>query len=131
MCACSGSSRFGCPYLHRKGKRYFALGLAQTPIGRVVSARCWHTHGSWTVGPVEVAGRELLVNAAVFDNLKVAILDEGGREIAGYKSRIVRGNDAEIPVRWEAERDLSALNGRRVKLRFELNDAEIFGFTCQ
>jgi hypothetical protein len=118
----------GCPYLHRRGKRYFAIGLAQMPIGRVVSARCWRKQGSWTIGPVRLAGRKLLLNAAVFDSLRVTILDERGKKIPGYRSKIVRGNHIEIPVHWEGDKDLSALGRRPVKLRFELDDAEIFGF---
>lgn len=121
----------GTPYLHRKYKNYCAIGLAQTPIGRVVSARSWRKEGTWTVGPVKIAGRELLVNAAVLDSMRVTILDEQGNPIPGYKSQVIRGNDIEIPVLWEDDEKLSDLGGRAVKLRFELNDAEIFGFTCK
>lgn len=121
----------GCPYPHRKDKRYVAIGLAQMPAGRVVSARSWRQEGSWTVGPLRLSGRELLINAAVFDELRVSILDEAGQPIAGFQSAPLRGNGLELPVAWPDGHELSALDGRLVKLRFELNDAEVFGFTCR
>jgi hypothetical protein len=121
----------GSPYLHRTDKRYFALGLAQTPVGRLVSARCWRKDGSWTVGPLRLAGRQLVVNAAVLDSLRVTVLDEEDRPQPGYRSRIVRGNGTELPVLWEGAHDMSLLPKRPVKLRFELSDAEVFGFTCR
>ena len=120
----------GTPYDHHKldTKRYMAIGLARMPIGRVVSARCFDTEGSWTIGPVKVTGRELLLNAAIFDNVCVTILDEQGEPIPGYTSQPVRGNDIELPVRWDNGKDWSSLSGRSVKLRFDMHDAEVFGF---
>jgi len=123
----------GTPYDHHKldTKRYMAIGLARMPIGRVVSARCWDTKGSWTVGPVELAGRELVLNAAVFDNIRVTILNEQGDPIPGYTSQVVRGNHIELLVRWDDGKDWSSLSGQIVKLRFDMQDAEVFGFTCR
>jgi hypothetical protein len=117
------------PYVHKDDdKRYFAIGLAQMPMGRVVSARSWRQKGSWTVGPLRIAGRELLVNAAILDSLRVTILDEKGQPVPGYYSEVIRGNDTALPVRWEGGTDLAPLRRRTVKIRFDLDDAEVFGF---
>ncbi len=126
----------GCPYPHRKDKRYVAIGLAQMPKGRVVSARAWRKLGSWTIGPVRlpkdrVPGRRLSVNAAVFDTLRVQILDEQEMPLPGWESAPVRGNGIDLPVDWGAGQNLAALADRPVKLRFLLDDAEVFGFTCR
>ena len=123
----------GTPYDHHKldTKRYMAIGLARMPIGRVVSARCFSTKGSWTVGPVRITGRELVVNAAIFDSLRVTILDEQDDPIPGYASQIIRGNDIELPVRWDDGKDWSSVSGLNVKLRFDMHDAEVFGFKCR
>jgi len=122
----------GCPYPHKTGnKRYFAIGLAQTPVGRLVSARCWNREGSWTVGPLQLAGSELHINAAILDKLQVTVLDEQGQPLPGYQSAPVQGNGIDLPVQWPDGRDLTVLAGRQVKLRFDLNDAEIFAFTCR
>ena len=125
----------GCPYLHRssdefpgEGKRYFAIGLARMPVGRVVSARSWKQQGTWTVGPVRWSGREMLLNAAIFDNLVVQVLDARDREIPGFRSSVLRGNGQRLPVAWPDGTRLADLEGREVRIRFHLNDAEIFGF---
>lgn len=120
----------GCPYPHKSGtKRYFAIGLAQTPVGRLASARSWGAAGTWTVGPVKLAGPQLRINAAILDKLQVSILDAQGEPLPGWQSAIVRGDGTSMPVRWPKGADLSALADRTVMLRFELDDAEVFSFT--
>jgi hypothetical protein len=128
----------GCPYRHRtaeefpcEGKRYIAVGLAQMPIGRIVSARCWDRQGSWTVGPVKLSGAQLLLNAAILDHINVTLLNEKGEPIPGYTAMKMRGNGLEIPIKWDGGGDLSALRDKPVKIKFEMNDAEIFGFRCR
>jgi hypothetical protein len=65
----------GCPYPHKDDtKRYFAIGLAQTPVGRLVSVRCWKCQGSWTTGPLVLAGTELRLNAAILDEARITLL---------------------------------------------------------
>ena len=70
----------------------------------------------------------MLLNAAVLDHLVVEILDARGEAIPGFRSSVVRGNGQQLVVAWPEGSGLSDLEGRRVKLRFRLNDAEIFGF---
>ncbi len=123
----------GTPHTHYDTTvpgNYSAFGLAQLPKGRVVSARCWRKKGSWTLGPVRLPGKRLFLNARVYDELRVALLDERGRPIPGYEKKIRLADATQLPVAWDAG-DLSALKGRPVKLRFELNNAEIFGFICR
>jgi hypothetical protein len=120
----------GCPYPHKSGiKRYFAIGLAQTPIGRLAAARSWGTAGTWTVGPVKLSGKQLRINAAILDKLQVSILDEQGVAIPGWRSAIIRGNGISLSVQWPKGADLSVLKDRPIMLRFELDDAEVFSFT--
>jgi len=128
----------GCPYLHRtaeefpgEGKRYGAIGLAQKPVGRIVSAQSWRTEGSWTVGPLQLTGTHLYLNAAILDHLKVSLLDEKDNPLNGFTSPPMQGNALELPVTWNGAPDLSALQNQPVKIRFDLNDAEIFGFVCR
>ncbi len=119
----------GCPFPHKNDvKRYFSIGLAQMPVGRLVSARSWRKEGTWTTGPIRLAGPQLRVNASVFDRLTVKVLDESGKPIPGYESNMIRDNGIDLPVVWPEGKDLSALTGKDVRLRFELNDAEVFGF---
>ena len=122
----------GCPYPHKTGnKRYFAIGVAQMRVGRLVSARSWGSAGTWTVGPLKLSGQRLRVNAAILDQLRVSILDEHGVALPGWQSATIRGNDIVLQVQWSGKANLSALAGRLVKLRFELDDAEVFSFTCR
>jgi hypothetical protein len=40
----------------------------------------------------------------------------------------VRGDGVELPVRWRDGRTVKHLEGRPVGVRFELADAELYGF---
>jgi hypothetical protein len=121
----------GCPYPHRKDKRYFAIGLAQMPRGRLVSVRSWRNRGTWNMGPVQLQGSQLRINASVLDCITVTLLDENLRPLEGYISKPMRGNALDLPVHWEGDRNLTPLNRRSIILQFELNDAELFGVTCE
>jgi hypothetical protein len=128
----------GCPYRHRggdefpgEGKRYFAIGLAQMPVGRIVSAQCWRKGGNWTVGPLQLTGKTLFINAAILDHVNVSLLDDKDQPLPEFASGEIQGNALEIPVIWKGSKDLAALQNQSIKIRFELNDAEIFGFMCR
>ena len=123
----------GTPHTHYDytvPRGYSGIGLAQMPRGRVVSARCWRKKGHWTVGPFLLPGDELLINARIYNELRVVVLDERDEPVPGYERTINQVDDTEIPVDW-GKLNLSSLSDKPVKLRFELNNAEVFGFTLR
>ena len=77
---------------------------------------------------IEVMGDTLVVNFATSSagSLKVAICDENGNAIDGYESQVLFGDKVDRPVRFP--KLLSALNGKKVRLRFEMKDAHLYSF---
>ena len=61
-------------------------------------------------------------------NVRIVILDEDGNPIEGYDSGNVFGNSTERPV--EFERPLSKLSGKAVRLKFIMNDADVYSICC-
>lgn len=90
------------------------------------------TAGTVTTRPVRFQGRYLFVNAdAAGGQLRAEILDVDGRPIAPFvreKCIAVREDSTLVPVRWEGADDLSALQGRAVRLRFDLRKGSLYAF---
>jgi hypothetical protein len=83
--------------------------------------------------PFVLEGPVLEVNVdAAGGALQVEVLDDTGEPIVGYAgdAASVRSDVAEVRYRpaWRAGADLSALQGRRVRLRFSLRRARLFAF---
>jgi hypothetical protein len=88
--------------------------------------------GTLTTRPLTFTGRALFVNAAVAGgDLRVEVLDRGGRPIGGYSS------DAAIPIAadgtklralWRTTDDLAPLREQPVRLRFHLANGALFSF---
>jgi hypothetical protein len=76
-------------------------------------------------------GKELYLNfatsAAGF--IKVEILDKDGSKIKGFeleKSTEIIGNEIEKTVMWKGNPDLEKLNGKPIRLRFVMKDADLY-----
>ena len=112
-------------------KEPWGIGLARIPVGRIVSARCFRQRGTWTLGPVRLPGKHLRLNARVYKHLRVTVLDEQGSPISGLESTIENKDGLDLPVTFDNGKDLSALSDRAVMLRFDMDNAEVFGFRCE
>jgi hypothetical protein len=88
--------------------------------------------GTLTTRPVRFRGRYLFVNAAVAKgDLRVAALDDAGREIAPFSEANcvpLHGDGTRQAVRWRGARDLSKLAARPVRFRFHLRNGELYAF---
>lgn len=87
--------------------------------------------GELLTRPIKFSGDSLLLNfstsAAGF--IKVEIQDIYGNKIKGFElenSKEIIGNEIEKIVTWKWNPDLSKLNGKPVKLRFVMKDADLF-----
>jgi hypothetical protein len=89
--------------------------------------------GRLTTRPITFKGKRLVLNVhtAAAGEGRVAILDAGGKEIAGFTAkdcRIINGDDLSKTVEWASGSDVSRLRGQPVRLRFEMRAAKLFSF---
>ncbi len=127
----------GCPWRHGEHGRRPAwsggVGLVRQRLDGFVSHDARWSGGRLTTHPLTFTGNTLRVNFDGFGGgwLKVALLDELGRELPGHGLRDADqlwGNDTSRPVTWRGQADLSALSGRPVRLRFSGRGAKLFAF---
>src|SRR5436190_10502084 len=76
--------------------------------------------------PLTFKGTRLLVNLAAKGSLRVSLLDDSGKAIPGFENAEATGDSLSQEIRWAS--DLAALEGKTVRLRFELRDAKLFAF---
>ena len=87
--------------------------------------------GEWTSRPLMVDGRRLELNVATSagGGVRVEIQDEAGSPLPGHALEDcyeVIGNDLARTVRWSSGADLGWLEGRVVRLRVRMADADLY-----
>ncbi len=87
--------------------------------------------GEMLTHPLTFDGRELVLNYATSASgaLRVELQDAEGHALPGYAlddCPALVGNEIERVVAWHGGSDLSALAGKPVRLRFALQDADLF-----
>jgi hypothetical protein len=89
--------------------------------------------GTITTKTITVTGKQLLVNTKLDlgGSLRVEVLDKDGNAINGYKlaqcKAIVADQYAAV-VTWTKGADLSALQGKEIKLRFHLTGGNLYSY---
>jgi hypothetical protein len=86
--------------------------------------------------PLRYTGRELSVNSSTSagGSVRVEIQDADGRPYPGFALADCPahvGDSLAQVVRWKKGGDLSSLAGRVVRLRFELQEADLFALQFQ
>ena len=78
--------------------------------------------------PFTFEGDELEINFATsaFGDVTVTVCDEEGNELEGYKSIKIFGDTLSRKVKFE--KPLSALNGKPIRLKFNLRDCDLYSF---
>lgn len=88
--------------------------------------------GTLTTRPVRFSGRQLFVNVdCPAGELRVEILDEGGRVIEGFDKEAclpIAVDRTLWAVNWRSGSDLSELAGRPVSFRFHLTNGRLYSF---
>ncbi len=109
-----------------------SIGLASIRRDGFASLDADSRPGTLTTRLVTFTGTRLFVNLRAPQGwLRVAVLDEAGRELAPFTRDAcvpVSGDHTLAAVRWQGGEDLSALRGRPVRFRFELSDGELYAF---
>lgn len=87
--------------------------------------------GELVTRPLRFAGGVLRLNfsTSAAGSIRVEIQDEGGRPLPGHtleECEVIYGDALERRVTWKQGADVSALQGRPVRLRFVLEDADLF-----
>jgi hypothetical protein len=116
--------------------RQHAIGLAILPIDRLIGLAASESPGVVTTKPFKLAGTKLLINLnARGGELKIEILDGSGQPIAGYSGpdAATAKNIDELhwSPQWRGSSDLSALQGKTVRLKFYLRKATLYAFQAQ
>jgi len=100
-------------------------------IDGFISVNASYSGGEMITKPFTFKGNSLMLNmstsAAGF--IKVEIQDIYGNKIKGYElesSKELIGNEIEKTVIWKGKPDLSKLNGKPIKLRIVIKDADLF-----
>ena len=107
------------------------VGLARLRLDGFVSVGT-HARGSLTTKPLVLGGTTLAVNAdAAGGSLRVEILDEQSRPIAPCESEncdLLRSDEIRHTVSWGGASGLEDIAGRTVRLRFHLENAQLYSF---
>lgn len=110
---------------HRSGDRYVLRtdGFASVHAGAEM--------GSFTTRALTFSGKKLLLNfsASAAGSLRVEIQTPEGQPIPGFTladCEPVEGDKIEAAVHWTGGRDLTALAGQPVRLRFSMLEADLF-----
>ncbi|MCC9605532.1 hypothetical protein LOC68_22475 [Blastopirellula sp. JC732] len=98
------------------------------------SVRARREVGTLVTKPLMFAGDQLELNFATSaaGGVRVEIQDEQGKPISGYSlndSNVTIGNDVARIVSWKGKgSDLGGLAGKPIRLKFEIDDADLFAF---
>jgi len=116
-----------------KGKHLTGIGLTVLRLDGFVSADADYSGGEITTPLLRFKGRRLELNAETSGggSVRVELIDEAGRPIAGYSGADalpINGNSVRLPVRWRGGSDVSKLAGSPVRLRFHLGDCKLYAF---
>lgn len=92
--------------------------------------------GEMVTKPFKFSGKELVVNysTSAGGSMKVELQDAAGKAIPGFAladCRNLVGDAIEQPVAWNKGGDVSAYIGRPVRLRFVMQEADLFALQFQ
>ncbi|MES2697181.1 MAG: hypothetical protein V4773_27195 [Verrucomicrobiota bacterium] len=98
-----------------------------------VSANTGNSPGTARTVPLKVTGGKLLLNldTGALGEMRVGLLDAAGKPIAGFEAGqcdVVQHNTVSAAVSWAGKADLSALQGREVRLEFRSTRTQLYSF---
>lgn len=114
-----------------------AIGLATTRLDGFACWRAGAKPGELTTQPFRCEGDRLFVNADASrgGSVAVEVLDENGKPFDGFDAKACRAIDSDTLAagadgwaRWASQNDLKALQGKTIRLRFVLENADLFAF---
>jgi hypothetical protein len=102
-------------------------------IDGFISVNAPYSGGELITKPVIFKGDEMVINfsTSAAGYVKVELQDADGKPIKGFeldRSKEIIGNEIEKKVTWKDSPDLKALNGKPVRIRFVMKDADLYSF---
>ncbi|MGB3120103.1 MAG: hypothetical protein WBE58_14880, partial [Verrucomicrobiales bacterium] len=99
------------------------------------SLRCGYAGGHMVTKPLVFSGRELSLNfsTSAAGGIKVGFEDSDGNPISGFSlddCQMQIGNEIDRKVSWKSGTDISAVAGKTLRLRFSMQDADLYSFQC-
>ena len=105
-----------------------SIGLATLKLDRFISLSTKGTQfGSILTKPFQLAGSRLQVNGNG-EHIQVEVLDQNAKIIPGHTAQSGKIDALRWEPDWANGRDLAALKGKLVRLRFQLRNAKLFAF---
>ncbi|MFH1744143.1 MAG: hypothetical protein ABIH23_34505, partial [bacterium] len=109
-----------------------AIGLGTLRLDGFVSMDAGDDGGTLVTKPLQLKGGTLCLNADASDGeILVEIIDELGGIIEPYSLEncvAVTADGIRIPVGWNGGENLTGLDGGIIRLRFRLNNADLYAF---
>ncbi|MDE0318072.1 MAG: hypothetical protein OXM61_24590 [Candidatus Poribacteria bacterium] len=103
------------------------LGLATLRRDGFVSLDAGETEGYMLTKPLTLDGKDLNLNVDASQGyVAVTITDDTGTSLEDYTSERIIGDELEATVNFS--RPLEAIEGREVRLRFQLKDASLYSY---
>ena len=104
-----------------------------TRIDGFVSVQAPLSGGEFVTKPLVFAGKQLVMNfsTSAAGSVQVEIQDDKGSPIPGFRladAPEIFGDQIERVVNWQGGSDVSQLEGKAIRLRFVLKDADLFSF---
>ncbi len=107
-------------------------GLATCRRDRFVSLDADSQPGEVVTKAFKIEGNALQLNAdASHGEIKVEVDDDSGKPLPGFAATDaipVKDDSLRLAVSWKGQKDLSALQGRNVKLRIQMRNARLYSF---
>lgn len=90
-----------------------------------------YREGEFVTRPLTFSGKRLLLNAATSSagSIRVEVQDETGKPLPGFTLRDslpFYGDELEAVAAWKSGSDLASLTGKTIRLRFVLQDADLY-----
>ena len=108
------------------------VGLATLRLDGFASMQAKDNEGELTTRPLRFMGSRLEVNvSAAQGSLRVELLDVADKPIDGFTRTdclAVSKDDLRYAVQWRGKPDLSALQGKTVRLKFYLQQGDLYAF---
>ena len=115
--------------------RKHAIGLATLRLDGFVFLKAGTKEGVLVTKPFRLDGNCLEMNVDAKANegkFRVEVLDESGNAIPGYSGRDAPSfqnvDSLRFRPRWKGTADLSALQGKTIRLRFRLRRSRLYAF---
>ncbi len=126
----------GASERHYSIGRDMKIGLAKLRLDGFICLEARDKPGTVVTKPFKLEGRRLEVNVdARAGRMQIEILHENGTPIPGFSGKNAREylavDDLRLKPAWENDKDLSALKGKVVRIRFRLRNARLYAFQVQ